>query len=124
MPLLHGPKVRHRAAARGWDLITLAAKSHIPKRAVQNCTRPQNPQPMHLARIYALAGALADGTGEDELDVFADIVDDAEVVAAALAAKDDPKKEEPRREPTGPTRRQENERTTGPKRATDRGAAA
>ncbi|WP_290050822.1 hypothetical protein [Amycolatopsis solani] len=122
MPILNGPKVRHRAAARGWDLVTLSQQAGIPTRAVQNCTRLQRPQPMHLTRIYALGRALA-APGEDPNAVAAELVNDpavaAEIVASGPQPADAPTaaKDEPKREPTGPTRRQETEKTTGPKRA-------
>lgn len=123
MPLLNGTKVRHRAAALGWDLATLAEKSHVPLRAVQNCSRAQRPQPMKLPRIYAIGRALAVAAGEDSTAVTADIVNDKAVATEILAAKDEPKKEPPKREPLGPTRRQDQESTKGPKRARDQDAA-
>ena len=123
MPLLNGPRVRHRAAALGWDLGTLAKRSGVPLRAVQNCTRAQHPQPMKLTRIYALGRTLAEAAAEDEWVVTAEIVDDAGLAAEILTARDDPKKGL-NRESTGPTRRQGTEKTTGPKRATATKAAA
>ncbi|MEV6879149.1 hypothetical protein [Amycolatopsis sp. NPDC051128] len=125
MPLLNGPKVRHLAAALGWDLPTLATKAKIPVRAVQNCTRERRPQPMHLTRIYALGRTLAEETGEDYRAVTAEIVDEstvaAEILANATGAGSQPDKEQPKREPTGPARRQE--KTTGPKRPAEDVAA-
>lgn len=117
MPLLNGPRVRHLAAERGWDLPTLARKADLNPRTLANTTRPDSPQPVSLPALYAIAGALAHGD-QDARDVAANIVADDKVAAEIRAAKDDEKKET-KSEPRGPIRRRETERTTGPKRAAD-----
>ncbi|WP_410633308.1 hypothetical protein [Amycolatopsis sp. cmx-4-83] len=122
MPLLNGPRVRHLAAERGWDLPTLARKADLNPRTLANTTRPNSPQPASLPALYAIAGALArpshDRPGQDPRDVAANIVADPTVAADIRAAKDDEKRET-KSEPRGPIRRKEAEKTTGPKRATD-----
>lgn len=115
MPLLNGPRVRHLAAERGWDLPTLARKAGFHPRTLANTTRPDSPQPVSLPALYALAGALAYGD-QDARDVAASIVIDP-VVAAEIRAAKESEKQEPKREPTGPLRR--NEKSTGPKRPAD-----
>jgi hypothetical protein len=122
MPLLNGPRVRHLAAERGWDLPTLARKAALHPRTLANTTRPDSPQPVSLPALYALAGALA-YSDQDARDVAASIVIDPVVAAEIRAAKESETKET-KREPTGPTRRQENEKTKGPKRAAVDHAAA
>lgn len=122
MPLLNGPRVRHLAAERGWDLPTLARKADLHPRTLANTTRPDSPQPVSLPALYALAGALAYGD-QDARDVAASIVLDP-VVAAEIRAAKESEKQQPKREPTGPTRRQEKEQTKGPKRPADDHAAA
>ncbi|MEU7787722.1 hypothetical protein [Amycolatopsis sp. NPDC049159] len=117
MPLLNGPRVRHLAAERGWDLPTLARKADLNPRTLANTTRPDSPQPVSLPALYAIAGALA-LTGQDRRDVAANIVADPNVAAEIRAAKDEEKKET-KSEPRGPIRRKDTERTTGPKRAAD-----
>jgi hypothetical protein len=125
MPLLNGPRVRHLAAERGWDLPTLARKADVNPRTLANTTRTDSPQPASLRSLYALGGALA-LPGQNARDVAASICADPIVVAEIRAAKE-AEKEQPKREPTGPTRRQGKENSTGPKRAaedvTERGAA-
>jgi hypothetical protein len=122
MPLLNGPRVRHLAAERGWDLPTLARKAALHPRTLANTTRPDSPQPVSLPALYALAGALTHN-GQDARDVAASIVLDPTVAAEIRAAKET-EKQEPKREPTGPLRRKDNEKTTGPKRPADDHAAA
>jgi hypothetical protein len=117
MPLLNGPRVRHLAAERGWDLPTLAREADMHPRTLANTTRSDSPQPVSLPNLYALGGALA-LPGQDGRDIAASICADPVVVAEIRAAKE-AEKEQPKREPTGPTRRQGNEKSTGPKRATE-----
>ncbi|HKZ21030.1 MAG TPA: hypothetical protein VJQ57_13090 [Acidimicrobiia bacterium] len=64
MAVVQGSRVRHRAAARGWDLPTLATKAGIPKGTLRNNLRTHNPQQIHLTRVYSLARALRN-EGED-----------------------------------------------------------
>lgn len=117
MPLLNGPRVRHLAAQCSWDLPTLALEADMNPRTLANTTRPDSPQPVSLPNLYALGRALGGELGRDARDVAADICADPIVVAEIRAAKENgPKKEVPKREPIAPTRRQGNEKTTGPKR--------
>lgn len=115
MPLLNGPRVRHLAAERGWDLATLAERAATHQRTLTNATRQNSPQPVSLPFLYSLAGALAYSTDLDPRDIAASIVADATVAAEIRAAKEAEKKEEPKREPTGPGRRTE-KTGSGPKR--------
>ena len=121
MPLLNGPRVRHLAAERGWDLPTLARKADLHPRTLANTTRPDSPQPVSLPALYALAGALAYGD-QDARDIAASIVNDP-VVAAEIRAAKESEKEQPKGEPRGPIRRKETEKTTGPKRVADESVA-
>lgn len=122
MPLLNGPRVRHLAAERGWDLPTLARKAALHPRTLANTTRTDSPQPVSLPALYALAGALAYGD-QDARDVAASIVVDTKVADEIRAAKESEKKE-PKREPIGPPKRQEKTSGAGPKRAANDEAAA
>jgi hypothetical protein len=121
MPLLNGPRVRHLAAERGWDLPTLAERAATHPRTLTNVTRQDSPQPASLRFVYALAGALAYGTDQDPRDIAASIVADDDVAAEIRAAKET---EQPKREPTGPAKRQEKTSGNGPKRATAEAAVA
>jgi transcriptional regulator with XRE-family HTH domain len=115
MPLLNGPRVRHLAAERGWDLPTLARKADLNPRTLANTTRPDSPQPASLVALYALADALK-LPDQDRRDVAASIVNDPQVAAEIRATKET---EQPKREPTGPAKRKETSTGTGPKRPDD-----
>lgn len=118
MPLLNGPRVRHLAAERGWDLPTLAERAATHPRTLTNVTRQDSPQPASLRFLYALAGALAYGTDQDPRDIAASIVAD-DAVADEIRAAKEAEKQQPKREPLGPAKRQEKTGGSGPKRATD-----
>lgn len=113
MPLLNGPRVRHLAAERGWDLATLAERAATHQRTLTNATRQNSPQPVSLPFLYSLAGALAYSTDLDPRDIAASIVADATVAAEIRAAKEAEKKSEP----VGPAKRKETTSGSGPKRS-------
>ncbi|UUV34413.1 hypothetical protein NQK81_13460 [Amycolatopsis roodepoortensis] len=118
MPLLNGPKVRNRAAARGWDIPTLARQAGVNARTLANTTRPESPQPVSLPTIYKLAGALAAPDERVPL-IAAALVADPDVarqIRESEAPEAKPEKEQPKREPLAPPKRTSTERTTGPKR--------
>lgn len=118
--------MRHLAAARGLDLPALAEKADgMHPRTLANATRRRKPQPVSLTAVYALGRALAD-CDQNPVHVAAEIVADRRVAAEILAnAEPMPEKDQPKREPTGPARRQDTEQTKkGPKRVADGAALA
>lgn len=108
MPKLNGSRVRHRVAAKDWDLSTLSEATGIPEGTLKNATREHDPQPVSLRRVYRLIDALDLPLGE--------------LVAASSDGVPDSPPPQPDKGPKGPPRRDEKD-TKGPSRVTDRAEA-
>lgn len=108
MPKLNGDLVRHHIAARDWDMAALAREARIPERTLHNITRSKNPDPTKLRRVHRLSEVL--GLTVDQLVSKSD-------------GTPDPPPDQPKNEPTHPPKRQQTERTTGPRRSKGQVAA-
>jgi transcriptional regulator with XRE-family HTH domain len=113
MAVVQGSRVRHRAAARGWDVPALAEETGIPKGTLRNCLRDRNPQPIHLTRVYSLAHALC-RRGEDVEELVHYFIADE---------TNDGVPDEPPAQPPGPTKPKDERRKEkagkGPRRIDD-----